>query len=74
MPPLSFTFTTTMWMYNGKGAWHFVTLPKDAADEIRFFNSSAKGFMPIAVEASIGETTWKTSYFLTQNQGLICSR
>ena len=66
---MHFTFTTPMWLYAGKGAWHFVTLPKDAADEIRFFNSLAKGFMPIAVDASMGETTWKTSVFPDAKSG-----
>jgi Domain of unknown function (DUF1905) len=66
---MQFTFTSQLWLYSGKGAWHFVTLPKEAAEEIRFFNSSAKGFMPIAVEASIGETTWKTSVFADSKTG-----
>ncbi len=63
MHELSYQFTAPLWVYKGKGAWHFITLPKAAADEIRFFKSHAKGFMPIAVVASIGATTWKTSVF-----------
>jgi Domain of unknown function (DUF1905) len=50
-------------MYQGKGAWHFLTLPNDAADEIRFFNASAKGFTPLKVTATISTTTWKTAIF-----------
>lgn len=56
-------------MHKGKGAWHFVTLPKTAADEIRFFNFHAKGFMPIAVVATVGNTTWKTSVFPDSKSG-----
>jgi hypothetical protein len=60
---LCYTFTAELWLYSGKGAWHFVTLPADAAREIRFFSPQAKGFTPIKVKATIGETTWKTSVF-----------
>jgi Domain of unknown function (DUF1905) len=56
MQNLTYRFTAPLWIYQGKGAWHFVTLPKEAADEIRFFNVSAKGFMPISVLATIGAT------------------
>ena len=69
MHDLTFTFTTKLWMYNGKGAWHFLTLPKEAADEIRFFNRSAKGFTPIRVEACIGDTKWKTAIFPDSKSG-----
>jgi Domain of unknown function (DUF1905) len=69
MHDLHFEFTTKLWMYQGKGAWHFLTLPKDAADEIRFFNRSAKGFTPIKVEACIGKTTWKTAIFPDSKSG-----
>ena len=66
---LHFSFTAKMWVYQGKGAWHFVTLPQTAADEIRFFNSHAKGFMPNAVVVTIGGTTWKTSVFPDSKSG-----
>ncbi len=66
---MHFTFTTPLWLYAGKGAWHFVTLPKDAADEIRFFNSLAKGFTPLKVTATIGKTTWKTAIFPDSKSG-----
>jgi Domain of unknown function (DUF1905) len=56
-------------MYQGKGAWHFINLPKDAADEIRFFNASAKGFTPLKVSATIGSTTWKTAIFPDSKSG-----
>ena len=69
MHDLHFEFTSKLWMYNGKGAWHFLTLPKEAADEIRFFNRSAKGFTPIKVEACIGETKWKTAIFPDSKSG-----
>lgn len=66
---MNFTFTSKLWVYSGKGAWHFVTLPVEAAHEIKFFNAHAKGFMPIAVVATIGGTTWKTSVFPDSKSG-----
>lgn len=69
MEQLEFKFNAMIWVYSGKGAWHFVTLPIDAADGIRFFNGSPKGFTPIAVKATIGGTTWKTSVFPDKKSG-----
>jgi hypothetical protein len=60
---MNFSFTAPLWIYTGKGAWHFVTLPKHLADEIRFFTPSAQGFAPIKVSARIGDTAWKTAIF-----------
>ena len=58
----SFSFAATVWRHSGQGGWHFVTLPEDVAEAIRFFRP-AKGFTPIAVAAEIGGTRWKTSVF-----------
>jgi Domain of unknown function (DUF1905) len=69
MGPVDKTFISKLWMYQGKGAWHFLTLPKDVADEIRFFNPSAKGFTPLKVTATIGDTTWKTAIFPDSKSG-----
>jgi hypothetical protein len=66
---MQFTFSAQLWLYSGKGAWHFVTLPKEAADEIKFFNASAKGFMPIPVTAKINDTVWKSSIFPDSKSG-----
>jgi hypothetical protein len=66
---MQFIFTAPLWLYTGKGAWYFVTLPKDAADEIKFFNPTTKGFMPIKVRATIGEKSWKTSIFPDKKSG-----
>lgn len=63
MPNLTFKFTAKLWVYSGKGAWHFVTLPAEVADGIRFMNPHATGFRPLPVKARIGATTWKTSVF-----------
>ncbi|MFO1033636.1 MAG: DUF1905 domain-containing protein [Hyphomicrobiales bacterium] len=69
MDSVSHSFTAPIWLYDGKGAWHFVTLPKDVAHAIRFHAPLARGFMPIAVRARIGSTEWKTSVFPDSKSG-----
>lgn len=65
----TYHFTAKLWIYSGKGAWHFLTLPKEAGDGIRFFSGGAKGFMPVPVTATIGKTTWRTSVFPDSKSG-----
>ncbi len=47
---------------NMPGAWYFVMLPLDAADEIRA-TSERRGFGSVRVHAAIGDSTWDTSVF-----------
>jgi hypothetical protein len=67
MLDLSFTFTDKCWLWQGKGAWHFITLPKDKSEEIKFFNENMhdklRGWGAVRVQVTIGETTWETSIF-----------
>lgn len=69
MEELDFTFTTKLWMYQGKGAWYFVTLPKEQADQIKFFTSPQntgqrrRGWGSVRVTVTIGTATWQTSIF-----------
>jgi hypothetical protein len=64
----SFEFNGEIWRHAGEGGWHFVTLPKQVADGIRFFRPT-RGFMPVAVQAQIGDVTWKTSVFPDSRSG-----
>jgi len=68
MIDLSFSFSGECWLWHGgKAAWHFITLPEDKSEEIKFFsgNHSAKrrGWGAVRVQATIGDTTWETSIF-----------
>lgn len=63
MMDLDFTFDAELWLYTGPTQWHFITLPVEVADEIKFFIKSRNGFGSIRVTASIGDTKWKTSIF-----------
>lgn len=51
-------------MYQGKGAWFFVTLPKSESDEIKIFpGRKRRGWGSVRVTATVGKTSWKTSIF-----------
>jgi hypothetical protein len=53
-----------LWQYDGPGAWYFVSLPTDVADDIRArFGPPASSFGSIKVEAAVRETRWTTSLF-----------
>lgn len=57
------TFSAELWRYEGEGGWHFVTLPRAAADEIEEEAPPGPGFGSVRVTATIGTTTWQTSVF-----------
>lgn len=66
------TFTTPLWLWNGKGAWHFVTLPVDESAMIRMAiptNGPKRGWGSVRVKARIGETSWNTSIFPDTKSG-----
>lgn len=66
----SYSFSAKVWIYQGPTPWHFVTLPKKLAAEIRAFHGGLqKNFGSIGVHATIGETTWKTSVFSDTKSG-----
>jgi Domain of unknown function (DUF1905) len=64
----SVSFTAKCWLYSGKGAWYFVTLPEKEAAEISFFSKALNGgkragWGSVRVSVQIGETCWDTSLF-----------
>ncbi len=65
MPKTYFRFCAVVWLYPGaQAAWHFVTIPETISATIKkTFGAQAKGWGSIAVETTIGKTTWKTSIF-----------
>ncbi len=60
---LDYHFSAPLWLYSGKGAWHFVTLPTDMAAEIKFFSGTHKGWGSIPVTVTLENSTWQTSLF-----------
>jgi hypothetical protein len=60
-----------LWIYPGEAAsWHFLTLPKKEGIKIRAkFTAKRRGFGSLPVEATIGQTTWRTSIFPDKYSG-----
>ena len=52
-----------VWQWQG-GNWFFLTVPEEVSDEIAEVSEGQEGgFGSVRVEASCGETTWRTSLF-----------
>ena len=73
MLDLSFTFTGKCWLWQGKGAWYFITLPEEKSEEIKFFDENMhekrRGWGAVRVLVTIGNTTWETSIFPASKLG-----
>jgi hypothetical protein len=53
-----------VWIYSGKGAWHFVSIPTEIAINIdRIHKHEKRGWGSLPVIVQLGESTWKTSIF-----------
>jgi hypothetical protein len=65
-----YVFNAELWQYDGPGAWYFLSLPPDIADDIRAeFGAQAAGFGSIKVEAAVRSTQWTTSLFPDKARG-----
>lgn len=71
MQDLDFTFESELWVWQGKAAWHFITLPQEIAEQIKFFASGKKrrGWGSVRVRAQIGDSLWQTSVFPDSQSG-----
>ncbi len=58
-----------VWLWQGsdgapaKGSWYFLTIDGETAQAIRAAATNAAAWGSIYVEATIGNTTWRTSLF-----------
>lgn len=69
----TYDFAAPLWRWEAKdeaksGAWFFVSLPFDVADEIEAVAGPGKGFGSVRVEVTVGGTTWRTSVFPSGDQ------
>ncbi len=62
-------FEGELWLHDGPGGWHFVTLPLPVADELRDRAPVARGFGSHRVTAALGSSTWSTSVFPDARSG-----
>ena len=66
-----YKFKAKLWLYDGKAAWHFITVPSNISLEIKYLNEGRKSaWGSIRVLATIGKTQWKTSLFPDSRLGL----
>ena len=66
----SFDFEAPLWEWEGKAAWHFVTVPADASDEIAArMDGFTRGFGSVRVRVRIGGSEWATSVFPDSKRG-----
>lgn len=69
------TITAPIWLWGeGKGSWHFLTIPADDAIEIRLESAASgvrRGFGSIRVEATINGVAWRTSIFPQKSGGYL---
>lgn len=50
--------------WQGKGAWFFVRIEKETAEQIKEnFSMYSRGWGSLPVSATVGNSTWKTSIF-----------
>ncbi len=63
--------TVPLWLWSeGKGHWHFLTVPAGPSTEIRLESLGRRGgFGSVRVEARIGEVSWRTSVFPMNRTG-----
>ena len=55
---------------NDEGRMHFMTVPEEAAIEIRAHNALyPRGFGSVRVECAIGDISWRTSVFPQKSGG-----
>ncbi|WP_168626759.1 MULTISPECIES: DUF1905 domain-containing protein [unclassified Cryobacterium] len=65
----AFLFSAELWQWEGKSAWHFVSVPPDESEEIREQPRMPRGFGSVRVSVRIGSSTWKTSIFPDSQRG-----
>lgn len=60
----NYKIKSKVWLYPGLAAWHFVSVPKKEAAQIKkAFGGLAAGFGSLPVNVKVGETSWRTSIF-----------
>ena len=69
------TVSGPVWLWSeGKGSWHFFTVPADEAMEVRLESAASRvrrGFGSVRVEATINGVVWRTSIFPQKSGGYI---
>jgi hypothetical protein len=66
-------FRSVVWEHSPEdpATWHFITVPAEESEEIRFQAGPRRGFGAVRVEARVGTTTWRTSLFPDRDGRLV---
>ncbi|EMM80460.1 PF08922 domain protein [Leptospira interrogans str. 2006001854] len=68
MNSITIQFQARVWIYPGKGGWHFLTLPIKTSKEVRtILDKMPRSWGMVPVIAQIGVTNWNTSIFPEKN-------
>ena len=71
----SFTFTAPLWRWTARkgsddaGAWCFVTLPPEVAEDVRHRAGEPRGFGSVRVHVEAAGQAWDTSVFPDAGSG-----
>lgn len=66
---IQYRFSATVWVHNGPGGWHFVSIPPELSQEIRqHFQSLEQGWGRLPVAAQVGGTEWATAIWYDTKQ------
>ena len=71
----SFTFTAPLWRWTAReasddaGAWSFVTLPPEVAEDVRQLSGEPRGFGSVRVHVETAGHVWDTSVFPDAGSG-----
>lgn len=63
-------FTDNLKVFSGKGAWHYVYVPKKYFRDIRSMQTVKRGFGAVKIKAMIGPSKWQTSIFPDSEAGM----
>lgn len=58
-----------LWLYPGKAAWYFVTLPAELTASIKTMAAGVSAWGSVRVAVTIGGTSWRTSLFPDSKSG-----
>ncbi|WP_428224494.1 DUF1905 domain-containing protein [Flavobacterium sp.] len=66
---IKYTFSATIWQYEGPNGWYFVSLPQDISKEIRDnLKWQEEGWGRLKASAQIGTYEWKTAVWFDTKQ------
>ena len=65
-----YNFQATLWIYPGKAAWYFITVPPEITTDIdRIFSELKRSWGSLRVEVEVGTSKWTTSIFPDKKSG-----